>query len=402
MDKNQRLLSDIARTTEEVFSLDQLRDRLNSNKKLIIKFGADVTAPFLHLGHAVNLWLMRRFQEDGHKVIFLIGDFTTRIGDPTGKDETRSKIDPQSIEKNSLAFIEQIKKILITDDPELFEIRRNSEWFDRMSVDKFLSLLSLTTHARLISREMFQKRIAEEKEIYAHELIYPILQGYDSFELKSDLTIVGSDQLFNEMMGKFYQEKFGQKPQTIITSKITPGLNGGPKQSKSLNNYVAITDSPRDKYGKIMSLKDELIPNWFRIYTLVPLEKIAKIEEELKQGKNPAEFKHELAQAIVERYHGAQAASEEYRWFKETFSKKSFPQEAPEFILNDQLISILDLLKQIKPECSNSELRTLITQGAVTLDNEKCLEEKKQIKLQSNTFLEIKVGKRGFYKVKTK
>ena len=239
MNNNELLLSDIARTTEEIFSLDQLRERLNSKKKLTIKFGADVTASFLHLGHAVNLWMMRRFQEDGHKVIFLIGDFTTRIGDPTGKADTRPQIQRENIERDGQAFIEQIKNILITDDPEVFEVRKNSEWFDKMSVDKFLSLISLTTHSRLISRDMFQKRIQENKEIYTHELIYPILQGYDSFELDSDLTIVGSDQLFNEMMGKFYQEKFGQRPQTIITSKITPGLSGGPKQSKSLNNYVA-------------------------------------------------------------------------------------------------------------------------------------------------------------------
>lgn len=398
--KTEKLLNDIARTTEEIFSLEQLRERLNNKTKLNIKFGADVTAPFLHLGHAVNLWMMRRFQEDGHKVIFLVGDFTTRIGDPTGRSDTRSQVNRDSIEENGKLFIEQIKKILITDDPERFEIRRNSEWFDKMSVDKFISLLSLTTHARLISRDMFQKRIKEEKDIYTHELIYPILQGYDSYELESDLTIVGSDQLFNEMMGKFYQEKFGQKPQTIITSKITPGLSGGPKQSKSLNNYVAITDTPRDKYGKLMGLKDDLITHWMRVYTLIPLEEIADYEKSLKNNINPMEIKHILAQAIVERYHGKEVATEEHEWFLKTFSKKDFPAEAPEIRLDKNEMSLLDLLKKLKPTSSNSELRSLINQNAVTINGEKKSEEKELLHIPTTEHLEIKIGKRGFFKVK--
>lgn len=399
MNNNELLLSDIARTTEEIFSLDQLRERLNSKKKLTIKFGADVTAPFLHLGHAVNLWMMRRFQEDGHKVIFLIGDFTTRIGDPTGKSDPRPQIRRENIERDGLAFIEQIKNILITDNPEVFEVRRNSEWFDKMSVDKFLSLVSLTTHSRLISRDMFQKRIDENKEIYTHELLYPILQGYDSFELNSDLTIVGSDQLFNEMMGKFYQEKLGLKPQTIITSKITPGLSGGAKQSKSLNNYVAITDSPRDKYGKIMTLKDELIISWMKVYTTLPLLEIDEYERRLKEGTNPIEIKHILARAIVTRYHGQECARLEEEWFKTTFSKKDFPEEAPIVSLGKEGISLFDLIKFIKPENSNSEIRTLITQGAISLGGEKLTDPKKEITLNESP-QELKIGKRGFFKVK--
>lgn len=399
MKSTELLLSDIARTTEEIFSLEQLRERLNSNKKLTIKFGADVTAPFLHLGHAVNLWMMRRFQEDGHKVIFLIGDFTTRIGDPTGKAQTRPQIQRENIERDGQAFIEQIKNILITDDPEVFEVRKNSEWFDKMSVDKFLSLISLTTHSRLISRDMFQKRIQEDKEIYTHELIYPILQGYDSFELDSDLTIVGSDQLFNEMMGKFYQEKFGQRPQTIITSKITSGLSGGPKQSKSLNNYVAITDTPRDKYGKIMTLKDELIISWMKVYTSIPLLEIEEHEKSLQAGANPSEIKHILAKSIVSRYHGEDVALSEREWFKTTFSKKDFPTEAPVVSVGKTEITLFELMKFIKKESSNSEIRTLINQGAVTFNGEKLTNEKQTLNLDPTTYGELKIGKRGFFKV---
>ncbi|MBF0313254.1 MAG: tyrosine--tRNA ligase [Oligoflexia bacterium] len=402
LSKNEKLLSDIARTTEEIFSLEQLRERLNTKKRLVIKFGADVTAPFLHLGHAVNLWIMRRFQEDGHKVIFLVGDFTTRIGDPTGRGDTRSKIDRDDIDKNSKLFIEQIKSILITDDPELFEVRKNSDWFDKMSVDKFISLLSLTTHARLISRDMFQKRIKEDNDIYTHELIYPILQGYDSYELESDLTIVGSDQLFNEMMGKFYQEKFGQKPQTIITSKITPGLTGGPKQSKSLNNYVSIIDTPRDKYGKIMGLKDDLIVDWMKVYTQMPMEEIEIQRKALENNLNPIESKHVLAQSIVERYHGRESAQEEYEWFLKTFSKKDFPAEAPVVEVNEKQINLFELIKTLKNDSSNSEIRTLISQNAISINGEKVADGKKIINIPQDQFLEIKIGKRVFFKVKSK
>jgi len=317
-----KIISDFERTTEEVFSLEEFKEKLKTKKQLIIKYGVDVTAPFLHLGHAVNLWMMRKLQEEGHKVIFLIGEFTTRIGDPTGRSDTRPVIPEEKIEKNAQEFIKQVSTILITDDPEVFEIRRNSEWFSKMSTAEFISLLSMVTHSRLISRDMFQKRIEEGKEIYMHELIYPILQGYDSVMLKSDLTIVGTDQLFNEMMGRFFQEKFGQEPQVIITTKITPGLDGKFKQSKSLGNYVAITDSPRDKFGKIMSLPDNLIIQWMEVYTTILLDKIEEYKIKMSSGEiNPRDVKLELAKAIVERYHGREIAEKEKEWFLETFLK---------------------------------------------------------------------------------
>ena len=255
----KKIIDSFSRTTDEIISLSEFEKKLKSGKKLRIKFGADVTAPFLHLGHAVNFWMMRELQELGHKVIFLIGDFTTKIGDPTGKTTTRKKISQEEIESNAKNFIEQVSQILITDNEELFEVKRNSDWFDNISSGELISLLSTVTHSRLISRDMFKKRIKNNHEIHMHEMIYPIIQGYDSVELESDITIVGSDQLFNEMMGRFFQEKHGQEPQVIITSKITAGLDGVNKQSKSLNNYIAITDTAKDKFGKIMSLPDKLI-----------------------------------------------------------------------------------------------------------------------------------------------
>jgi len=399
-EKENKIIFDFKRTTEEIFSLEEFKEKLKRKKQLIIKYGVDVTAPFLHLGHAVNLWMMRRLQEEGHKVVFLIGDFTTKIGDPTGRSETRPIIPEEEIEKNAQEFIKQVSTILITDDPQVFEIRRNSEWFSKMSTAEFISLLSMVTHSRLISRDMFQKRIEEGKEIYMHELIYPVLQGYDSVMLKSDLTIVGSDQLFNEMMGRFFQEKFGQEPQVIITTKITPGLDGKFKQSKSLGNYVAIADSPRDKFGKIMSLPDHLIIQWMEVYTTIPLEKIEEYKVKMKKGEiNPRDVKLELAKAIVERYHGKEVAEMEKKWFLETFSQKEFPNDAPIIKIPEGEYNLLDILKFIKPEKSNSELKRLIMQGGVKIDGKKITDFKSLISCKEKEKLHLKLGKKEFYRI---
>lgn len=398
--KVDKIISDFERTTDEIFSLEELREKLKTKRQLIIKYGVDVTAPFLHLGHAVNLWMMRRLQEEGHKVVFLIGDFTTRIGDPTGRSDTRPIIPEEEIEKNAQEFIKQVSKILITDNPEVFEIKRNSEWFSKMSTSEFISLLSMVTHSRLISRDMFQKRIEEGKEIYMHELIYPILQGYDSVMLKSDLTIVGTDQLFNEIMGRFFQEKFGQEPQVIITTKITPGLDGKFKQSKSLGNYVAITDSPRDKFGKIMSLPDNLIIQWMEVYTTIPLDKIKEYEQKMNNGEiNPRDVKLELAKAIVERYHGKEIAQKEKEWFIKTFSKKEFPNDTPVVTIPKGKYTLLEILKSIKPENSNSELRRLISQGGVKVNGKKITDFKHTVYYKEGERFNLKLGKKEFYRI---
>ena len=235
----ESLLAQLERTTDQIIGRADLLTRLCEGRPLRIKFGVDLTAPDLHLGHAVNLWMMRTLQDHGHTVIFLLGDTTSRIGDPTGRSAARPVLTEQQIRDNATSFLDQVSRVLRTD-PELLEIRRNSEWFDEMGVAGLLAELSLVTHAHLISRDMFRSRIAAGTEIAMHELIYPVLQGFDSVALESDLTIVGTDQLFNEAMGRELQVKHGQTPQTIITSTVTPGLDGGPKQSKSLNNYVGL------------------------------------------------------------------------------------------------------------------------------------------------------------------
>ena len=396
----EKLLTDISRLVDEVISLEELKTLLNSGKKLTIKYGVDCTAPFLHLGHAVNLWVMRRFQDEGHKVVFLIGNFTSRIGDPTGKSQTRKVLTPEEIENSASEFIKQVSSVLITDNPEVFEIRRNAEWYDCMSLGDFLNLCSMTTHAKLISREMFKNRIKNDMDIHIHELLYPILQGYDSVMLDSDLTVVGSDQLFNEMMGRFYQERFGQTSQIVMTTKITKGLWGEEKQSKSIGNFVALNDTSKDKFGKIMKLDDDRIVDWMKVYTDIPLEQIAKIEKEMQNGSlNPKDAKVILAHAVVERYHGKEVADMEQKAFENTFSKKIFPSDAKVVTIASQSLEIIDLLMEcLDEDMSKSQLRRLIRQGAVQLNGEKLIDESATVSLEKGEN-QLKVGKRNFFKV---
>lgn len=391
-------LPTLARTTVDVISPDELRDKLSSNKQLRIKYGVDVTAPFLHIGHAVNLWAMRELQEAGHKVIFLIGDFTTRIGDPTGKSKTRPQLSRDQIEQDAEEFIQQAKTIL-RSDPELFEVRRNSEWWDAMPLSRFMELISLCTHAKLVQRDMFQKRIEENVEIRMHELLYPILQGYDSYELESDLTIVGTDQVFNEIMGRFYQERLGTSPQVVITTEITRGTDGRAKQSKSLGNYIGIGDSPRDKYGKAMRLKDELVVEFLRAYTFVPLPEIAEIERQTNSGTmNPMRAKQLLGRELVERYHGSETALEEEQWFSNVFSEHSVPDDIPEIDVPDPNATLIDILRTCLPDESGNEIRRLIRQGAVSAAGDTKLTDP-ELRHPVSSGDVIRVGKRRWFRI---
>jgi tyrosyl-tRNA synthetase len=388
--------SSFARTADEVFSLEEFKKLIESGKKMRIKYGVDVTAPYLHIGHAVNLWMMRLLQDFGHKVIFLIGDFTTQIGDPTGKNKLRPIISQEEIENNTHEFIEQAKMVLRFDDPNLIEIRRNSEWFNQMPTKDFLKLLSMVTYNRLISRDMFQKRISEQSDIYMHEIIYPILQGYDSFVLESDLTIIGSDQLFNEMMGKFYQEKFGQKTQVIITTKITPGLDGVFKQSKSLNNYVGLGHSPRDKFGRIMKLPDNLIYTYFEVYTSLSESELISIHD--LTVNNPFESKKLLAEEIVKRYHGAASSKEERVWFDQTFSLRKTPSDIPSVVFEKSELFAIDILdKFFGGSKSKSEIRRLFNQGAVSLNDCKITDPNYLVVLSNDDIFQV--GKRVWFKI---
>lgn len=392
------IIETIGRNIEECISLDELEKKLASKQPLVIKYGVDVTAPFLHLGHAVNLWMMRTFQEYGHKVIFLIGDFTTRIGDPTGRDTQRKLLSDEEMKLNAQEFIRQVSLVLLTD-PKVFAIRRNSEWYDKMALSEFIELVSMVTHAKLIQRDMFQKRIENHREIFMHEMLYPLLQGYDSVMLKSDLTIVGSDQLFNELMGRFYQERFGQKPQVVMTSRITPGIDGREKQSKSIGNYIALIDSPREKFGKVMSIPDALIIPYLEVYTDIDEGQIQECKQELSHNINPMEIKKFTANKIVARYHGDTIANEEQSWFENTFSKQKIPEDSLFILSICSGQSLLDTLHKELPDYSKTALRQLIMGGGVRINGNKV--DLTQIRTYTpNPGDIIKVGKRKWFQIK--
>jgi tyrosyl-tRNA synthetase len=388
----------LQRCAAAVFTPADLRARMAGGRRLRIKYGVDVTAPFLHIGHGVNLWAMRELQQAGHKVLLLIGDFTTRIGDPTGTSATRPVIPAEQIERDATAFIEQAGRILLTD-PAVFEVRRNSEWWSPMRLESFVSLLSEVTHARLIQRDMFAARIASGAEIRMHELLYPVLQGYDSCALESDLTIVGTDQHFNELMGRFLAERLGQPPQVVVTTEITPGTDGRAKQSKSLGNYIAISDSPRDMFGKSMKLPDHLVTAYLRHYTMVPLAEIDALDSALTAGEaNPMTAKRLLGRELVARYYSAEVAVREDDWFSRVFSARSVPEDMPVIQLDDPNATLLDLLGQCQPAMSRTELRRLITDGSVRLDGQQKLTDPDQRHPVSSGDA-IRVGKRRWFRI---
>jgi tyrosyl-tRNA synthetase len=393
-----RLSPTLQRTAADVITAADLRARLAGGRQLRIKYGVDVTAPFLHIGHGVNLWAMRELQQAGHKVILLIGDFTTRIGDPTGRSATRPVIPAEQIERDAEAFIEQAGRILLTD-PAVFEVRRNSEWWSSMRLESFLSVLSEVTHARLIQRDMFAARIADGAEIRMHELLYPVLQGYDSCALESDLTVVGTDQHFNELMGRFLAERLGQPPQVVVTTQMTPGTDGRSKQSKSLGNYIAISDSPRDMFGKSMKLPDHLVTCYLRNYTMVPLAEIDALEGALTAGEvNPMTAKRLLGRELVARYYTADAAAREDDWFGRVFSARSVPDDMPLIRVRDPSATLLDVLGQCQPDQSRTQLRRLITDGSVRLDGQQKLTDPDQRHPVSSGDA-IRIGKRRWFRI---
>jgi tyrosyl-tRNA synthetase len=384
----------LSRRTDRVIDEKALKARLLSGTKMTIKFGVDVTSPDIHLGHAVNLWMARQLQDWGHKVVFLIGGFTTKIGDPTGRDVTRKEISNADIKKNAKQYIQQVGKILKTNK-NVFEVKNNDDWFGKMNTSEFLRLMAQTTYAQLIERDMFQRRIAEGKEIRMHEMIYPIVQGYDSVMLKDQLALCGTDQLFNEMMGRFYQEKSGQKPQAIMTGKILVGTDGVQKMSKSLGNYIGITESPKEKYGKVMTVDDSAIYDYFVLATNVDAQALAKIKKDLLT-KNPRDLKMQLAHAIVSLYDGKPAADKAQEEFVRQFQKKERPDDIPTYKLIKPT-PIMEVMIASKLVFSKSEARRLIEQGGVKYNDEVVEDITLAIKPKKTGI--IQVGKRRFLRI---
>ena len=392
-----------ARTTDDIVSLAEFKSLLGSGRRLKVKFGADVTAPFLHLGHAVNLWMMREMQERGHLVQFLIGDFTTMIGDPTERDSARASRSLTDIERDAEAFIRQVGAVLITDDPDVFQVRRNSEWWAVKPLAEFLGMLGGVTAGRLASRDMFRERAAAGRDVRGSELVYPVLQGWDSVELGSDLTIVGSDQLFNESMGRLFQQRAGMRPQVIITTRITPGLDGGKKQSKTLGNFVALSDTPREAFGKLLSLPDDLVVQWAEVYTDLPMTRVRELEAGMADGSiNPRDAKLELARAVVGRFHGAAVAGAESAWFEATFSRRGFPGDAPVVELPAGQALVLDFLGRLGTGLSRADLRRLVAEGAVELDGTRPSGPADDVRLTPGSRIEARIGRRRFVVVRVR
>ena len=376
---------------QEIISESNLKERMKG-KKLRIKYGVDPTRSDIHLGHSVILWKLKELQDAGHKIIFLIGDFTAKIGDPSGRNTTRPILSDTEIKQNAKTYFEQVGKIL---DVKKTEIRYNSEWFSKMRYSDLLSNVRMFTLASIIDRDDFKKRLQKGIDIGLQEIFYPVMQAYDSVMLRADVEIGGSDQRFNMLAGRDLQKKIGQTPQEIIITKLLVGLDGKTKMSKSAGNYIGITESAKEMFGKIMSLPDSLILDYFELCTQKTLSEIEQIKKALKK-ENPRNIKMRLAKEIVSLYHEKQAAGKESQEFTRVFSKKEIPKYLPKIKIGTKNASLLQILKKCLPIKSNSELRRLIEQKAVEIDNKIISDINAKITFTKKGLI-IKVGKKDWF-----
>ena len=387
----------IKRGIDEVLTEDDLVSKLKSKKQLIIKVGFDPTAPDLHLGHTVILNKMRHFQELGHKVVFLIGDFTGRIGDPSGKNKTRPSLDKEELEKNAKTYSDQVFKILNKD---LTDIRFNSEWCEDLGADGIIGLASKYNLGRMLERDDFSKRYKANQQIAIHEFLNPLIQAYDSIALNADVEMGGTDQKFNLLVGRELQRAFDQEPQVCITLPILEGLDGTNKMSKSLDNYVGINEAPDEMFGKIMSISDDLMWRWFELLSFKPINAINELKKEVKSGMNPRDTKILLAEEIIERFHSKDDAENAKNTFLDRFQKGAKRKDIETFsISTDDDIAIGNLLKESGLVQSTSEAMRLVKQGAVKINDEKIDDPK--LSIEKNQELLVQVGKRRFLKIKT-
>ena len=387
----------IKRGIDEVLTEDDLVSKLKSKKQLTVKVGFDPTAPDLHLGHTVILNKMRHFQDLGHKVVFLIGDFTGRIGDPSGKNKTRPALDKEELEKNAKTYSDQVFKILNKD---LTEIRFNSEWCEDLGADGIIGLASKYNLGRMLERDDFSKRYKANQQIAIHEFLYPLIQAYDSIALNADVEMGGTDQKFNLLVGRELQRAFDQEPQVCITLPILEGLDGTNKMSKSLDNYVGINEAPDEMFGKIMSISDDLMWRWFELLSFRPINEVNELKKEVKSGMNPRDTKILLAEEIIERFHSKEDAENAKNTFLDRFQKGAKPKDIETFSISlDDDIAIGNLLKESGLVHSTSEAMRLVKQGAVKINDEKIDDPK--LSIEKNQELLVQVGKRRFLKIKT-
>ena len=379
------IIEKIKRGTNEIISMPELKKKLASGKKLRIKLGVDPTAPDLHLGHTVIINKLKTFQDLGHQVIFLIGDFTAKIGDPSGRSETRPMMSNEQIEKNIKTYTEQVFKIL---DKDKTEIAFNSKWISALGIDGLLRLASKVTVAQMLVRDDFEKRYKADKPISIVEFMYPLLQAYDSVALNADVELGGNDQKFNLLLGREIQRDHGiAEPQIVITMPLLEGTDGVRKMSKSYNNYIALNDEPKEMFGKIMSISDELMFKYYELLTQADLKAV--------KAMHPKEAKIALAFEITEKYHGNAAAQKAKEGFEKVFAKKDTPDDIEEFKLTANL-KLSDLLVQSAVAKSKNEARRLIEQGGVKIDGEKAAED---FEIQAGKEFILQAGKRNFRKI---
>lgn len=386
----------LERSDAEIIEKEHFQQSLTSGKKLRIKMGFDPTKPDLHLGHAVGLRILKDLQAEDHTIIFVIGDYTTKIGDPSGRNTTRPVLTDEEIKENSKTYFEQVGKIL---DADKTEIHYNSEWLSKMTLEDVLHLTSKFTVANIIERDDFSKRLKEGHDIGLHELLYPLMQAYDSVELRADVAFCGTDQKFNELAGRKLQKKMGQTPQDVVMVKLLVGLDGKNKMSKSLDNYIALNDSAKDMYGKVMSIPDSAIIEYFKLCTDVKLSAIEIIEKELSDGsRNPREIKAELAKLIAEMYTSEVEAIEAEEEFDRVFKNKEMPSKIETKEIDVSECRLDDLLLKCGLTTSKAEAQRVILQGGVQINNEKQTDSQKIVQIEDA--MVVRVGKRNFVKIK--
>ena len=397
----ERQFNILSRGCEEIINEGEFKKKLEKsiteNKPLRVKLGIDPSGTELHLGHAVPLRKLKQFQDLGHQVFFLIGTFTGRIGDPTGKSETRKMLSEEQVMENIRTYLDQVALIL---DLDKINVVYNADWLEKLTLTDVLKLLSMFTVSQMISREDFAKRLSENKPVSLIEFMYPILQGYDSVELEADVELGATEQKFNLLRGRDLQKNFGQEQQICMIMPILEGLDGVEKMSKSLNNYIGVKDTPNDMFGKVMSISDELMYNYYKMITEVPFKEIDKIRENIKNGTlHPMEAKKQLGTEVVKIYHGEEAGNQAREWFENVFSKKNLNVDLPEIELEYKETGVIDLLvKETSLVNTTSEARRLIEQGGFKINDESIKDLKAIVKIESGMI--IRAGKKKIVKVK--
>jgi len=385
----------LKRGTVEIFTEQELADKLKTGRQLRIKLGLDPTSPDIHLGHTVVLRKMRQFQDLGHKAVLIIGDYTARIGDPTGQNTTRPMLSTDDIERNAKTYFEQAGKILDTSKEKL-EVRYNSEWLAGLNLADLIKLASNMTVARMLERDTFEIRYKAGDAIGVHEFLYPLMQGHDSVVIESDVELGGTDQTFNNLVGRDLQRVHNQSPQIVITVPILVGLDGREKMSKSKGNYVGVTDEPNDMFGKVMSISDDMMENYFTLLTDLPTEKVAALTN--SQKTHPKEAKVLLAKTIVSQFYDRDTAESAAEQFEKVFAQKQLPDEMPEFELAAEPITVKQLLLACKLVSTGGEAKRMCAQSAVAIDSQKATDPNAQITPANG--MTIQVGKRKFAKVR--